>query len=340
MKKVVLLAIVLLISGLSFAQTKSPIKPFVDYKEDGYAVNEAVKFFYKNKNSVQAESLRETFLNIPAVKKYFPNLSVDDAIYFLSCSIKRMGHFEKGEYIIYGIQDGKVVICPERGSLADRVKGIAGDEPWILFDVTEVLRDSFKKIIPPTPLVPIVLARCLNTIESNATIVPVKPKPEAVTSQAIDNNIDVYVDTTIYNTVYVDQPMENTVNGSGYAGERIVYVQAPNNYYNNQQVDRLDPMYDDGSIRNVRAHYTANSYDPGINQNRGWGNCNGNNVRASAGVGFNFSARSNFVTSVVSPYGNNYVLVNGRSVSNNSNRSVRNTNNYTTMNNSSQQRRR
>jgi hypothetical protein len=263
MKKVLLLAVVLLISGLSFAQTPikpSPIKPFVDNKEDGHSVNQAVNFFSKNKNSVQAESLRETFLNIPAIKKYFPNLSVDDAIYLLSCSIKRMGHFEKGEYIINGIQDGKVVVCPDRGSLADRLKGIPGDEPWILFDVTEVLKDSFKITIPSVPPVPVVLARCLNTLTLNVVDVLKKPTPEMPVVERVQNQ-QMSSDTNIIN-VNIEIPANFGSNNNVVQGDGVSTVGYNNQgYYNNGCVNNsnyFDPNYYSTPVRNLNAFMTAN----------------------------------------------------------------------------------
>ena len=247
MKKVLLLAVVLLISGLSFAQ--SPIHPFATYKEDGYSVTQGVNFFIKNKNAVQGEALKETFLNIPAIKKYFPNLSVNDAIYLLSCSIKRMGHFEKGEYIINGIQDGKVVVCPERGSLADRVKGIAGDEPWILFDVAGVLKDSFNNIIiPPTPPVPVVLARCLNTLTLNVVDVPKKPTPEMPVVERVQNQ-QMSSDTNIIN-VNIELPANYGINNNVVQEDAVSTVA-----YNNQS------SYNNGYPNNL-IRCSPSSIDP------------------------------------------------------------------------------
>lgn len=280
MKKVLLLAVVLLISGLSFAQTSikpSPIKPFVDNKEDGHSVNEAVNFFSKNKTSVQAESLRETVLNIPAIKKYFPNLSVDNAIYFLSCSIKRMGHFEKGEYNINGIQDGKVVVCPERGSLADRLKGIPGDEPWILLDVAEVLKDSFKITIPSTPLVPIVLARCLNTLTLNVVDVPKKPTPEMPVVERVQNQ-QMSSDTNIIN-VNIELPANYDSNNNVVQEDRVSTVGYNNGYVNNSNY--YDPNYYGTPVRNLNAFMTANAnvgQQCGAYDGNMWGNNYGYDV--------------------------------------------------------------
>ena len=254
MKKVLLLAVVLLISGLSFAQ--SPIHPFATYKEDGYSVTQGVNFFIKNKNAVQGEALKETFLNIPAIKKYFPNLSVNDAIYLLSCSIKRMGHFEKGEYIINGIQDGKVVVCPERGSLADRVKGIAGDEPWILFDVAGVLKDSFNNIIiPPTPPVPVVLARCLNTLTLNVVDVPKKPTPEMPVVERVQNQ-QMSHDTTIVNLT-IEMPANfgnSNVVQTQQSQPEIIYV---DDFGNRINQNSYDPNYYDKPIRHINSFMDA-----------------------------------------------------------------------------------
>lgn len=259
MKKVVLLAVVLLMSGLSFAQTKQPLPdPFSgDYKEDGYSVNQAVRFFSKNKTSVQAESLRQTFLNIPAVKKYFPNLSVDGAIYLLSCSNKRMGHFEKGEYKINGIQDGKVVVCPDRGSLGNRVKGIAGDEPWMLFDVVEVLKDSFNIIILPTPPVPVVLARCLNTLTLNVVDLPKRPTPEMpVVQQAPTQKMSH--DTTIVNVIVeIPENFGNSNNVIQDDGASTVVI-GNQDYYNNNANYYYQDNYST-PVRNLNAFMTANA---------------------------------------------------------------------------------
>lgn len=281
MKKVLLLAVVLLISGLSFAQ--SPIHPFATYKEDGYSVTQGVNFFIKNKNAVQGEALKETFLNIPAIKKYFPNLSVNDAIYLLSCSIKRMGHFEKGEYIINGIQDGKVVVCPERGSLADRLKGIPGDEPWILLDVAEVLKDSFKITIPSVPPVPVVLARCLNTLTLNVVDVPKRPTPEMSVVQQVQNQ-QMSSDTNIIN-VNIELPANFGSNNNVVQGDGVSTVGYNNHcYYNNCCVNNsnyYDPNYYSTPVRNLNAFMTANqnvgqqcgTYDGNL-----WGNNYGYDV--------------------------------------------------------------
>ncbi len=291
MKKVLLLAVVLLISGLSFAQ--SPIHPFATYKEDGYSVTQGVNFFIKNKNAVQGEALKETFLNIPAIKKYFPNLSVNDAIYLLSCSIKRMGHFEKGEYIINGVQDGKVVVCPERGSLADRLKGTPGDEPWILFDVTEVLKDSFKITIPSVPPVPVLLARCLNTLTLNVVDVPKKPTPEMPVVQQVQNQ-QMSSDTNVIN-VNIELPA-NYGSSNNVVQEDQVSTVAYNNqgYYNNGYVNNsnyYDPNYYGTPVRNLNAFMTANA-NVGEQCGAYDGNMWGNNYGYSNNQNYNYNNAS------------------------------------------------
>ncbi len=259
MKKVVLLAIVLLMSGLSFAQTKQQLPdPFSgDYKEDGYSVNQAVNFFSKNKNSVQAESLRETFLNIPAIKTYFPNLSVNDAIYLLSCCIKRMGHFEKGEYKINGIRDGKVVLCDDRCSWVVRKDRLPGDEPWMVFGVTEVLKDSFKITIASVPPVPVVLARCLNTLTLNVVDVPKKPIPEMpVVQQAPTQQMSH--DTTIVNVIVeIPENFGNSNNVIQDDGASTVVI-GNQDYYNNNANYYYQDNYST-PVRNLNAFMTANA---------------------------------------------------------------------------------
>jgi hypothetical protein len=203
------------------------------------------------------------------------------------------------------------------------LKCVSGDEPWILFDVTEVLKDSFKITIPSVPPVPVVLARCLNTLTLNVVDVPKKPTPEMPVVQQVQNQ-QMCSDTNIYNITFeVPANVGNSTNVTQDDGTSTA-VYSNQDYYNNNgyvyNVSRFGPSSVDPNapVENIGSFRTANvnvgkqfgafdgnmwssscNYDLNQNYNYGYPNASFNNTaslgNASAGAYFNITGTATTV---------------------------------------------
>jgi hypothetical protein len=266
MKKVVLLAIVLLMSGLSFAQTTEP-SPYFDYspRPEGYTLPELVDSFNVNLNSPETQSLAQSFREI-AIEDHWPSYMVNQttpssAIFFLSCGKDTFASWIVGEKKIYGIKNGVVTECKTRGPLAAITpKKVEGLEPGISFNSAQVLKEKFDITIPPTPTRLIVLRRCGNVIKDKKHFVPtipvfVVPNPvvERVQTQQMSH------DTTIVNvTIEIPDNFGNSNNVIQDDGASMVAYDNNQNYYNNNANYYQQDNYST-PVRNLNAFMTANA---------------------------------------------------------------------------------
>lgn len=331
MKKVLLLAVVLLISGLSFAQGTEP-SPYFTYssRPEGYTLPELVDSFNLNLNSPETQSLTQSFREI-AIEDHWPSYMVDQmttssAIYFLSCGADTFASWAAGKKKIYGIKNGVVTECTPRGSLAARTpKKVEGLEPGISFNSSQVLKAKFNVIIPPTATRLIMLRRCGNVIKDKkhfAPSVPVFIAPNPVVERV--QNQQMSSDTNIINVnieIPADFGSNSNVVQTQRAQPKIIYV---DNFGNMINPNSYDPNNIDVNtpVTNFRAFRTANvnvgkqcgDYDGNMwgnnygysnNQNYDYNNASFNNTaslgNASAGAYFNIIGTATTVPVVYDP---------------------------------------
>lgn len=291
MKKVLLLAVVLLISGLSFAQTTEP-SPYFNYssRSEGYTLQELVDSFNVNLNSPETQSLTQYFKEI-AIEDHWPSYMVNQitpssAIFFLSCGKDTFASWIIGEKKIYGIKNGVVTECTPRGPLAVRTpKKVEGLEPGISFNSAQVLKEKLSDTIPPTSTRLIVLRRCGNVVKDKKHFVPTVPvfiAPNPVVDRV--QNQQMSSDTNIIN-VNIELPANFGSNNNVVQGDGASTAGYNNqSYYNNGYVNNSnynDPNYYNTPVRNLNAFMTANQnvgQQCGAYDGNMWGNNYGYDV--------------------------------------------------------------
>lgn len=209
MKKVLLLAVVLLISGLSFAQTKSlsPLpKPFANhYEENGYSVSDFVSFNSKDSTSEKSKSFFlsvKSWLVAVGHSEMAKNLTYNGALYLANHSVKEYVEWtvENRTFEINGVKNNLVDTINPRPSYSDRNNKIKGPEPCFVLDLVKFYQDEYKITIADCPKMVIGIARCLNTTIPRTFISAIKPVlllPDPVVQQV--QNQQMSHDTTIVN---------------------------------------------------------------------------------------------------------------------------------------------